>query len=41
VLDAAGNVVEYRFDDLRRNRGIRVEAFRFEPPKGTEIIDSE
>ena len=41
VLDSAGNVVEYRFSGLRRNRGIPAEAFLFEPPKGTEIIESE
>lgn len=41
VLDAAGNVIEYRFSGIRRNRGVPASAFRFEPPPGTEIIDSE
>jgi outer membrane lipoprotein carrier protein len=40
VFDAAGSHLEYRFTGLRRNRGIRVEAFRFTPPRGTEIIDA-
>jgi outer membrane lipoprotein carrier protein len=41
VLDAAGNVVEYRFSGIRRNRGLPAAAFRFEPPPGTEIVDAE
>lgn len=41
VLDSAGNIVVYRFTDLRRNRGIPLDAFRFAPPEGTEVIDTE
>lgn len=40
VLDAAGNLVEYRFSALRRNRGLPAAAFRFEPPRGTEIVEA-
>ena len=40
VLDAAGNVIRYRFLGLRRNRGVSPAAFHFEPPPGTEIIDA-
>ncbi|HKQ59870.1 MAG TPA: outer membrane lipoprotein carrier protein LolA [Candidatus Polarisedimenticolaceae bacterium] len=38
VVDAAGNVIEYRFRGLRRNRGLPAALFRFEPPPGTEIL---
>ena len=38
VLDAAGNRMQYRFFDLKRNRGLPKSAFHFEPPPGTEII---
>lgn len=38
VLDAAGNRILYRFHDLRRNRPITDEQFRFEPPEGTLIL---
>ena len=41
VLDAAGNVIEYRFSGIRRNRGVSPGVFRFEPPPGTEIVDAE
>jgi len=41
VLDGAGNRMRYRFQDLRRNRGVPDTAFHFEPPPGTEIVRTE
>lgn len=41
VRDAAGNEMEYRFRDLRRNRGIPASKFEFEPPSGTRIVDHD
>jgi len=38
VLDPAGNRVFYRFLDLRRNRGVPEELFRFAPPQGTLLM---
>jgi len=38
VLDAAGNLMQYRFADLRRNEGLSESVFHFEPPPGTEIV---
>jgi outer membrane lipoprotein carrier protein len=38
VLDAAGNLMQYRFVDLRRNEGVSESVFHFEPPPGTEIV---
>jgi len=38
VTDAAGNRVDYRFSGLKRNRGLRDDLFRLEPPVGTEIL---
>lgn len=40
LRDPAGNVIRYRFSGLRRNQGVAPEAFHFEPPPGTEIIES-
>ncbi len=40
VADGAGNVIRYRFHELRRNRGVREETFHFQPPPGTEIIEA-
>jgi len=40
VVDPAGNVIEYRFESIQRNRGIPLERFHFEAPPGTEIVDS-
>ena len=40
VSDGAGNVIRYRFFDQRRNRGVREEAFHFQPPPGTEIVEA-
>jgi outer membrane lipoprotein carrier protein len=38
VLDAAGNLMQYRFADLRRNAGLSESLFHFEPPPGTELV---
>jgi outer membrane lipoprotein carrier protein len=38
VLDAAGNLMQYRFADLRRNAGLSKTVFHFEPPPGTELV---
>ena len=38
VLDRAGNLMRYRFFDLRRNAGLPEGAFHFEPPPGTEVV---
>jgi outer membrane lipoprotein carrier protein len=38
VLDRAGNRVVYRFEALKRNRGLPAATFYFEPPPGTEIL---
>ncbi len=40
VLDAAGNRIVYRFQSLKRNRGISASVFHFEAPPGTEIVTS-
>ena len=37
VLDAAGNLVSYRFFGLRRNRKLPAGLFDFEPPEGTLV----
>ena len=38
VLDPAGNRMRYSFSELRRNRGLPPDVFRFEPPAGTLIF---
>lgn len=38
VLDGAGNLMQYRFSDIRRNVGLSREVFHFEPPPGTELV---
>jgi outer membrane lipoprotein carrier protein len=38
VLDGAGNLMQYRFIELRRNSGISKAVFHFEPPPGTEVL---
>jgi outer membrane lipoprotein carrier protein len=38
VRDAAGNVMDYRFGDLKRTRNVPDRVFAFEPPEGTEIL---
>lgn len=38
VLDAAGNRMEYRFSDFRRNVGLADPLFRFTPPPGTLVV---
>ena len=38
VLDAAGNRVFYRFFDLRRNRGLPEDLFRFTAPQDTAVM---
>jgi outer membrane lipoprotein carrier protein len=40
VVDPAGNVIEYTFRSMRRNRGVSPEVFHFEPPSGTEIVEA-
>ena len=41
VLDAAGNRMLFRFEGWKRNGRIPEGTFAFEPPAGTEIVDSE
>ena len=38
VVDVLGNRMLYRFERLKRNRGVRPELFRFEPPPDAEIV---
>jgi outer membrane lipoprotein carrier protein len=38
VLDPQGNLSRFEFDDLRENVGLKDELFRFEPPRGVEVI---
>jgi len=38
VTDGAGNRMQYRFLDLRRNQGLSPSVFHFEPPPGTEVM---
>lgn len=38
VLDASGNRSRFQFDELRENVGLKDELFRFEPPRGVEVI---
>ncbi len=40
VLDAAGNRIVYRFQGMKRNRGMSPSVFHFEAPPGTEIVAS-
>jgi outer membrane lipoprotein carrier protein len=36
--DMQGNRTRFRFEDVRENTGLADRLFRFEPPKGTEVI---
>jgi outer membrane lipoprotein carrier protein len=36
--DVQGNRTRFRFDDLRENTGLKDDLFRFEVPKGVEVI---
>jgi len=36
--DVQGNRTRFRFDDVRENTGLEDELFRFEVPKGVEVI---
>lgn len=38
ILDAQGNRSEFRFEDIRENVGLSDRLFRFEIPKGVEVI---
>jgi outer membrane lipoprotein carrier protein len=38
VLDSAGNLMSYRFNSLRRNKGLSDDLFTFEPPPGTSVL---
>jgi len=38
VLDPQGNRSRFEFDELRENVGLKDELFRFEPPRGVEVI---
>lgn len=38
VHDAQGNVSRFRFEELRENRGLADELFRFRVPQGVEVI---
>jgi len=37
VMDSAGNRMRYRFQRLRRNRGLPEDIFRFDAPPGTHV----
>jgi outer membrane lipoprotein carrier protein len=39
VRDGAGNLMAYRFSEVKRNRDVPESLFRFTPPKGTRIVD--
>jgi len=39
LVDETGNRTTYVFSEIRRNRGVPVGVFAFEPPPGTEIVD--
>ena len=36
--DMQGNRTRFRFEDVRENTGLADRLFRFEPPKGVEVI---
>jgi outer membrane lipoprotein carrier protein len=38
IADAQGNRSRFEFKNLRENQGLPDETFRFEPPKGVEVI---
>lgn len=38
IVDAQGNHSQFRFDDMRENVGLSDRLFRFEVPKGVEVI---
>ncbi len=38
VLDVQGNRSRFRFSHLRENTGLREELFRFEVPRGVEVV---
>lgn len=38
ILDAQGNRSRFEFDDMREDVGLKDELFRFEPPRGVEVI---
>ena len=38
VLDAQGNRSQFAFDDIRENVGLDDRLFRFEVPRGVEVI---
>jgi len=39
VRDPLGNTTRLRFDDIRRNTGIDDRVFRFEVPRGADVIE--
>lgn len=39
VLDAQGNRSRFRFEDIRENVGLKDGLFRFEIPRGVEVIE--
>jgi len=38
VFDAEGNVSRFEFDDIRENVGLKDRLFRFEVPRGVEVV---
>jgi outer membrane lipoprotein-sorting protein len=38
VLDPQGNQSRFTFDDIRENVGLRDQLFRFDVPKGVEVV---
>ncbi len=38
ILDVQGNLSHFRFEDLRENRGLADRFFRFEIPRGVEVV---
>jgi len=39
VTDLFGNITRVTFSDIRTNRNVDDELFRFDPPEGTEVIE--
>jgi len=38
ILDLQGNRSDFRFEDVRENRGVADSVFRFEIPAGVEVV---
>jgi outer membrane lipoprotein carrier protein len=38
IVDVQGNLSRFRFDEIRENVGLPDRLFRFEPPKGVQVV---